>query len=180
MAYAKAHVRVGILKIDRQGRIWRTAQFGSRSREWQRLEPPRRAENVGGKGYLRVSLWVPSEGRLAQVMAHRLVYEVRVGPIPDGLELDHADRDKKNNRPKNLEPVSTLENMKRSHAAGRTKPWAIARKEGRPWRDKPMITEKQRERARRMRASGATLKQIAERFGIGLSHAQRITSGVKQ
>jgi hypothetical protein len=179
MAYAKAHVAAGILVVDDEGRIWRTAEFRKRTSEWKPVVP-RRAENVSGKGYLRISLWIPSERRLCQVMTHRLVYEVLVGSIPAGLEVDHGDRDKTNNRPSNLEPVTGLENMKRSHAAGRTKPWAIARKEGRPWRGRPMITDEQRRRAREMRASGALLKEIANELGIAISHAHRITDGGAQ
>ena len=176
MAYAKAHVAAGVLRVEADGTIWRckTRHGGG----WRDIEP-RRMENVGGKGYLRVSLNVAAGLPLAIVMAHCLIYEVFVGPIPDGLQIDHKDNDKTNNRPDNLEPVTGLENMRRSFRRGRTQAWAIARKDGgREWRSgRPMLTEEQRQRAREMRASGEPLKRIAKALGIGLTHAQRITSG---
>lgn len=46
--------------------------------------------------------------------AHRTVYELLVGPIPDGLELDHLCRDRACVRPTHLEPVTGRENKLRS------------------------------------------------------------------
>lgn len=123
-----------------------------------------------------MSLHVPGRG-LSTVMAHRLVYELKVGPIQDGMQIDHIDGNKTNNRPDNLEAVTGLENMRRSHARGRTKPWEIARKDGRTWRGKPMLTIEQRNLAMEMRASGSPLREIAASLGIGITHAQRITAG---
>ena len=44
-----------------------------------------------------------------------LVYFIFYGRKPDG-EIDHVDRDKKNNDPYNLEDVTGAENQRRSHA----------------------------------------------------------------
>ena len=46
--------------------------------------------------------------------AHRFIYEQEVGPIPDGLELDHTCRNRQCVNPKHLEPVTHSENMVRS------------------------------------------------------------------
>lgn len=46
-------------------------------------------------------------------LAHRLVYETAVGPIPSGLELDHLCRVRRCVNPNHLEPVTHLENMLR-------------------------------------------------------------------
>lgn len=174
LAYAKDHVAAGVLRVDPDGTIWRCkTRLGG---TWRDIDP-RRAENVGGKGYLRISLHVAVGRPLAMVMAHNLAYEILVGAIPDGLELDHKDNDKTNNRPSNLEPVSNLENMRRSHERGRTKPWAHAKREGRSWRGRPLLTDQQLQRACEMRASGAPLKRIAAELRIGTSHAHRITTG---
>ena len=171
MAYAKAHVVGGVLTIDDDGQIWRTA-VNVRG-IWKTIAP-RRAENVGGKGYLRVSLAIPG-GRVAIVMAHNLVYECKVGLIPDGLELNHDDLNKTNNRPTNLIPVTGAQNIQHSYAHGRTKPWSRTVN----WRGRPKLTEDQKREACRMRQAGAFLKDIAERFGIGTAHAQRITGGAQ-
>ena len=50
------------------------------------------------------------------VKAHRFAYELLVGPIPDGLELDHLCRNPSCVRPDHLEPVTHRENMLRSHS----------------------------------------------------------------
>lgn len=49
--------------------------------------------------------------------AHRLVYETNVGPIPDGLELDHLCRVRLCVNPEHLEPVTRRENLARSNAS---------------------------------------------------------------
>ena len=48
------------------------------------------------------------------VYAHRFAYELLVGPIPDGLELDHLCRIRNCVRPSHLEPVTHQENMQRA------------------------------------------------------------------
>lgn len=45
--------------------------------------------------------------------AHRVLYEIMVGPIPDGLQIDHLCRNRKCIRPGHLEPVTGSENLRR-------------------------------------------------------------------
>lgn len=49
--------------------------------------------------------------------AHRSGYEMLVGPVPDGLELDHLCRVRACVRPDHLEPVTHAENVRRAAAA---------------------------------------------------------------
>lgn len=49
----------------------------------------------------------------ASTMAHRVIYELVVGPIPAGLELDHLCRNRGCVRPCHLEPVTHAENVRR-------------------------------------------------------------------
>lgn len=48
-----------------------------------------------------------------RLMAHRILYELLVGPIPEGLVLDHLCRNEKCVRPDHLEPVTIGENVLR-------------------------------------------------------------------
>ena len=47
--------------------------------------------------------------------AHRVVYELLVGPIPDGLQLDHLCRVRNCVNPEHLDPVSARENTLRGN-----------------------------------------------------------------
>jgi hypothetical protein len=60
-------------------------------------------------------------GRLTRepsTLAHRIVYEELIGPIPEGLTLDHLCRNRKCVRPDHLEPVSNRENILRGVGMG--------------------------------------------------------------
>jgi len=48
--------------------------------------------------------------------AHRASYELHVGPIPDGLVIDHLCRNTLCVNPDHLEPVTAGENMRRGYA----------------------------------------------------------------
>src|SRR5690554_6462185 len=45
--------------------------------------------------------------------AHRAAYQLLVGPIPDGLDLDHTCRVRRCVNPDHLEPVTHRENLLR-------------------------------------------------------------------
>jgi hypothetical protein len=45
--------------------------------------------------------------------AHRCAYEIAVGPIPDGLTIDHLCRNPACVNPAHLEPVTMTENLRR-------------------------------------------------------------------
>lgn len=59
------------------------------------------------RGYGRFAL-----GR-RHLIAHRYGYEAMVGPIPDGLEIDHLCRARACVNPDHLEPVTHRENLRR-------------------------------------------------------------------
>lgn len=52
-------------------------------------------------------------GTWRQTLAHRVAYELSIGPIPDGLQLDHLCRVRNCVRPDHLEPVTCRENLLR-------------------------------------------------------------------
>lgn len=66
------------------------------------------ARKAGGYGQIKVG----EQSRLA----HRALYELLVGPIPEGLELDHLCRVRECVNPEHLEPVTRRENVLRGVA----------------------------------------------------------------
>ena len=56
-----------------------------------------------------------------QLAAHRVSYEAHVGPIPDGMVLDHLCRKTLCVNPEHLEPVTNAENIRRGRVGEREK-----------------------------------------------------------
>lgn len=67
-----------------------------------------RKSKRGGYGYFSVK-----RGDAVRVgyYAHRLVYELLVGPIPDGLTLDHACKNRECSNPDHLRPMTLKDNI---------------------------------------------------------------------
>lgn len=90
-------------KIDKQG----PRMPGMRSRCWVWTGHVIH----GGYGHVRY------QGK--HLKTHRVAYELLVGPIPEGLTIDHLCFNPACVRPEHLEPVTIAENIRRSIAAGR-------------------------------------------------------------
>lgn len=63
--------------------------------------------HISGEGYGSIKI----SG--IQVKVHRVAYELEIGPIPNGLSLDHLCRVRLCVNPKHLEPVTHHENVLR-------------------------------------------------------------------
>ena len=60
---------------------------------------------LGNRGYWQVRLLGE------RFVQHRIIWELHFGPIPEGMVIDHIDRDKSNNRIENLRCTSQSYNM---------------------------------------------------------------------
>lgn len=60
-------------------------------------------------GYKRCDL-KKENGEIKRFSIHRLIYETFIGPIPQGMVIDHIDGDKSNNELSNLRCISQSEN----------------------------------------------------------------------
>lgn len=168
--WALSKVRDGTLSIDGEGRIWRHEIM---TRVGPRPCAKRRAENVNGNGYLRLTLQIPGSG-LVQTMAHRVVWESLHGPIPDGLQINHKDLNKQNNHPSNLELATGTENIRHSHANGRNLPWSHVDRQTGLWRGRPLVTPEQIAEIRNSRTSGMLYREIANLFGLSIAYIHRV------
>lgn len=66
------------------------------------------------KGYGRFQSVI--EGKRVRFNAHRTVYALLIGPIPEGLVLDHLCRNRSCCNPRHLQPVTNKENILRGES----------------------------------------------------------------
>ncbi len=117
----------------------------------QHYTPGDRAECWPWRGYIAPNGYGQFGYRNGKVWAHRMTYEDHIGPIPEGMQLDHLCGNGHQGcvNPYHLEPVTHAENQRRAAAAriGKT------RKCGHPFvRGESDCTVCARERAARWRA----------------------------
>ena len=91
---------------------------------------------------------------------HRVAYEAAVGPIPEGLQLDHLCRNTLCTNPAHLEPVTCRENLLR----GNTLQAANAAKTHCPY-GHPYAGENLRVRRLKSGGLGRSCRECARVFG---------------
>lgn len=64
-------------------------------------------------GYGAISSRPGEDGKRHKLLAHRVLFEMARGPVPDGLQLDHLCRNRSCVNPEHLDPVTIRENLLR-------------------------------------------------------------------
>lgn len=99
-------------RLDPAERFWAKVDVGHPLGCWNWI-----AQTDSG-GYGRFSTDI--DGRWYPVTAHRHAYELLIGPIPEGLQLDHLCRNTSCVNPDHLEPVTARENTRRGYGPAGT------------------------------------------------------------
>ena len=86
------------------GRFWAKVDVSGDCWEWTAA--------CFGNGYGQFRVW-PNENHRG---AHCVVWEMLVGPIPEGFEIDHRCKNRACVNPDHLEPVPQIVNLMRSEA----------------------------------------------------------------
>jgi hypothetical protein len=119
-------------------------------------------------GYSKVLL--RNQGADYQTLVHRLVYRSFIGPILDGMQIDHLNGDKTDNTPQNLEAVTQTENIRRSFSRGRN--IAKGSRQGRS-----VFTEAQVLSIKERVHAGEKQNAIAKEFGVTPTAINCIVTG---
>jgi hypothetical protein len=123
-------------------------------------------------GYLAVYLQVEGEPR-KRCYIHRLVFETFRSVIPEGLEINHRNGDRSDNRLENLELMTRSENMK--HCYLELSP-SLNRAKGAS-HYKAKLTEEDIHKVMAMAKEGVSRSAIAAQFGVSKTAISAIVNG---
>jgi hypothetical protein len=121
---------------------------------------------TGTKGYLQFRVCAPDMYKTIKV--HTVVALAFIGPRPDGMQINHKNGDKKDNRPDNLEYISCVENIRHAHALG------LCANRARGERNKSAKLTADDIRTIRSYPPGTPLAVIARDFGISKSSTHQV------
>lgn len=122
------------------------------------------AEDQVKGGYLRVKM------RSRRWLVHRAVVTAFIGEIPPGLEVNHKNGDKTDNRIDNLEVLTPSENVKHSIAVLKTKRAPGEQNANAKLTDAGVLEIRERH------ADGESAEELAFAYGITRGHVWRLVT----
>lgn len=165
MAAALSLVASGDLSVDEAGAVWSHTKGcgGCGVNPVRRRPEPTRKDYLLPGGYHSVSVHVG--GRQYAVTAHKLVWTVLRGPIPEGMVINHIDGNKANNALSNLEVTTYAANTQHAWDTG------LVTAEGLGTKYK---------RALALAQDGLSATEIVERTGFSFVTAHRAYRAAKK
>lgn len=122
-------------------------------------------------GHYFVIAFTDPEHKARQFSAHAIVAEAFIGPRPAGMQVNHIDGDKSNNRVSNLEYLTPYDNVQHAKSIG------LYDKRG-TGNGRAKLTEADIPEIRRRLTAGDGNKEIAINYGVSDASIWWIRKGV--
>lgn len=123
---------------------------------------------LNSDGYLQVGL-TNSSGRKSKTV-HQLLARAFIGEPPPGMQVNHKDGVKTNNRIGNFEYTTSAGNTRHAIALGLINNYGENSTSAK-------LTNAEVVEIKQLRSSGVTLKRIAEKFQVATGTVHRIVNG---
>ena len=163
----------GILRIDPDGLIWRLQK---KHKEWGGYRDcTPRLLGQENHGYIRICIRDP-KGVTRKAQAHRLVFMWHYGDIPEGVQVNHKDGVKHNNRVENLELMTPSQQMIHAiEVLGFRTPFQ--RNPGQYWKKRKDLKLTEEDYVD-IRESDEPVKVLADRYGVTTARIYQVKNFV--
>ena len=167
----------GLYEVSNMGRVRSLDRlvrhpYGKALKKGKIIKP-----TLKNSGYYNSELRI--DGRVKYPLVHRIVYEAFVGPIPEGMQINHINEDKTDNRLENLNLMSPKENISWGTCiARRAKKLSIVKKGKNTHGDNPNATQiLQFDKDGNLIKEWDSIKSAADHYGICVQSVWRYLKG---
>ena len=150
----KEQIEQGVILVRKDGKFWKIANKVTNGSDIVPIDPKRMEVHLKS-GYLGVVAW--KNGKQYLALAHRLMWELFAGEIPDKMDINHKNGNKHDNRISNLEVVTRSQNLTHAVKTGL-----------RTYSNYPKKFSKM---AKTLRDEGMPFSEIGEKLGISQTSA---------
>lgn len=149
----------GIYEVSDTGRVKRIAGWS----DGRKTKPVGILRINPNKRYARVILHNKLIGDPKYLLVHRIVMAAFVGPLPSGMEVNHKNGKKHDNRLENLEYMTHPDNQLHAHRVLKIHHFKGSES------GTAKVNESQVALMRELRRQGWMLKDLAVKFGLSIS-----------